>query len=203
MKFVFWRATVLIVLLASLGIIYWLMSATLEQYTLITRQGEHLIKISGWHIFAELWVLMLPGILITGCIGGLALLWIIIKADNRDQAEKIAHYHSLACLAQEKTVQAESEANNRLAEQLDRAIQREHAATLREQKASTLIRTTQNQLESVIAEAQKQINIAKEESSNAETRRKNATATAERRRRKLEKIKLEQENRELTELFKS
>ncbi|RXS80435.1 hypothetical protein ETR37_18455, partial [Geobacillus sp. PK12] len=190
MKFVFWRATVLIVLLASLGIIYWLMSATLEQYTLITRQGEHLIKISGWHIFAELWVLMLPGILITGCIGGLALLWIIIKADNRDQAEKIAHYHSLACLAQEKTVQAESEANNRLAEQLDRAIQREHAATLREQKASTLIRTTQNQLESVIAEAQKQINIAKEESSNAETRRKNATATAERRRRKLEKIKL-------------
>ncbi|MBT9185795.1 hypothetical protein ILP31_17060 [Pectobacterium punjabense] len=203
MKFVFWRATVLIVLLASLGIIYWLMSATLEQYTLITRQGEHLIKISGWHIFAELWVLMLPGILITGCIGGLALLWIIIKADNRDQAEKIAHYHSLACLAQEKTVQAESEANNRLAEQLDRAIQREHAATLREQKASTLIRTTQNQLESVIAEAQKQINIAKEESSNAETRRKNATATAERGRRKLEKIKLEQENRELTELFKS
>lgn len=203
MKFVFWRVTVLIVLLAFLGTTYWYMSAVLERYTLITQQGEPLIEWSGWHIFAELWVLMLPGILMTGCIGGLALLWIIIKADNRDQAEKIAHYHSLACLAQEKAIQAESEANKRLAEQIDRAIQRERAATLREQKASALMRTTQNQLENVIAETQKQVNIAKEESSNAENRRKNATATAERRRRKLEKLKLEQENRELAEFFKS
>ncbi|MEI7412305.1 hypothetical protein [Pectobacterium aroidearum] len=203
MKFVFCRVTVLIVLLASLGITYWFMYATLEHYTLITRQGEHLIKFSGWHIFAELWVLMLPGILITGCVGGLMLIWITVKADNRDQAEKIAHYHRLTCLAQEKAVQAESEANKRLVEQLDRAVQQENAATLREQKATALIRATQNQLEKIIAEAQKQVDIAKEESSKAETRRKNATATAERRRRKLEKIKTEQENRELTAFFKS
>ncbi|MEI7123395.1 hypothetical protein WCU34_22935, partial [Pectobacterium parmentieri] len=83
------------------------------------------------------------------------------------------------------------------------AIQRENAATIREQKAGTLIKTTQDQLENVIAESQKQVSIAKQESSNAETRRKNATATAERRRRKLEKLKMEQENRELTEFFKS
>ncbi|MCE5380590.1 hypothetical protein [Pectobacterium punjabense] len=203
MKFVFWRVTVLIVLLALLGISYWLMSATLDRYTLITRQSEHLIKFLGWHIFAELWALMLPGILITGCISGLALIWIIVKADNCDQGEKIAHYYRLACLAQEKAALAESEAQKRLIEQLDRAVQRENAATLREQKASALIRKTQDQLENVIAEAQKQVNIAKEESSNAEIRRKNATATAERRRRKLEKLKMEQENRELTEFFKS
>lgn len=203
MKFIFWRITALIMLLATLGITYRLMSATLERYTLITRQGEYLIKYSGWHIFAELWALMLPGIFITGCLGGLALIWIIMKADNCDQGEKIAHYHRLACIAQEKAVQAESEANKRLAEQLDRAIQRENAATIREQKAGALIKTTQDQLENVIAESQKQVSIAKEESSNAETRRKNATATAERRRRKLEKLKMEQENRELTEFFKS
>ncbi|MEI7269647.1 hypothetical protein WCT95_22230, partial [Pectobacterium versatile] len=83
------------------------------------------------------------------------------------------------------------------------AIQRENAATLREQKASAFIRTTQDQLENIIAEAQKQVDIAKEESNDAENRRKNATATAERRRRKLEKLKTEQENRELTEFFKS
>lgn len=203
MKFVFWRVTVLIVLFTLLGAAYVYMSATLENYTLIIRQGEQLIKFSGWYIVAELWPFVLPGILITGSAGGIALLWITVKADNSDQAEKIAHYHRLTSLAQENAVQAEFKANKRLAEQLDRAVQRENAATLREQKANALISAAQNQLENVIAEAQRQVDIAKEESSNAETRRKNATATAERRRRKLEKLKVEQENRELTEFFKS
>ncbi|WJM81048.1 hypothetical protein [Pectobacterium brasiliense] len=188
---------------ALLSAAYVYISATLENYTLIIRQGEQLIKFSGWYITAELWPFMVASMFITGSAGGIALIWIIVKADNSDQTEKIAHYHRLACLAQENAVQAEFKANERLAKQLNRAVQREHAATLREQKASALIRTTQDQLENIIAEAQKQVDIAKEESNDAENRRKNATATAERRRRKLKKLKTEQENRELTEFFKS
>lgn len=203
MKFVFWRVTVLIVLFALLGAAYVYISAKLENYTLIIRQGEQLIKFSGWYMAAELWPFMVSGMFITGSAGGIALIWIIVKADNRDQAEKIAHYHRLAYLAQENALQAEFKANERLAEQFNQAIQRENAATLREQKASMLIRTTQDQLENIIAEAQKQVDIAKEESNDAENRRKNATATAERRRRKLEKLKTEQENQKLMEFFKS